>query len=84
VPTKTNFRRGLSKDSEREFATSRRRFAAPTAFALLQYLVFAYRAVAWYTAAMHLFSRWMWIEPSHFMWTQWKLRNSFCDVIKGL
>ena len=39
------------KDLVEEFATSRRRFAASTAFSLLQYLVFVYWVVAWYTAA---------------------------------
>jgi len=49
VPTKTNSRRGLSKESAQEFSTWRERF---TACALLPYLVFANRAVALYTAVM--------------------------------
>jgi len=50
VPIK-NFKRGLDKNSAREFATLRRRFAS---FVLSQYLVFSYRTVARYTAAMQL------------------------------
>jgi len=66
-----------------------REFAASTAFALRQYLVFAYQAVAWYTAPMQLFTRWMWIdsswsiERSRRLWKCNKKTNSFCGVIKG-
>jgi len=35
-------------------------FAASTAFALLQNLVFAYLVIVWHTAVMQLFTCWLW------------------------
>jgi len=83
----------------REFPISRRRFSASICFAFLQYLVSAYREVAWYTVAIQLFTRWMWTDASRLNQSRliyvntviveaiecsvFKKTNSFCDVIKG-
>jgi len=61
VPTKKTIFTQVTQEFGMRICHYVAKISTSTTSVLLQYLISAYRVVAWYTAAMHLLICWMWM-----------------------